>query len=177
MREIKNWPPKRKGKAAKKTKDKVHRWVWRIHGVLMDNGQPCNFFLEDAHAIMTHLEKTGLASVEDLIALADSAGNIHVSKLPVQQIKQLRPEHGPDIWLNPTGKWVGMDVDETTVAPEPPDLTGLSDAQVATIEAEQAAIKEALQRRQVRKLLDEGADPTSDPKPNLAPPTDDTEEP
>lgn len=150
-------PTVKRGRKRKKERG-PHRWLQWLRGMPMANGQPTNYQINDAQAMAEHLEKCGFAWGPELAALANGDGFIHVSQLPVQQIKQLPPEYGPDIWVNPTGKWVP--VDEPDPAPTKVlDLTELSDEQVAAIELEQAEVKEALRRREIAKEIEKGLDP------------------
>lgn len=150
-------PPAAKRKKRQK-KDGPHRWLPWLRGIPMANGDPTNFQIHDAQAFAVHLEKCGFVWGPELAALANEDGYIHVSQLPVQQIKQLPPEHGPDIWVNPTGKWVPVDAPD----PEPTkvlDLTELTDEQAAAIKLDQAEITEALRRREIAKEIEANLDP------------------
>lgn len=144
------WIPRRprpKLGESKQARRGPHPWLWRLRGMPLANGSPTNFQLHDAQAIAEHLEKTGLVDAADLAKLANEDGHIHVDQLPVQQIKQLPPEVGPDVWTNPYGKWVGMDVEEPPKR-EAPDLSGLSDEEAELVRLDQEAIAEALRKRQ-----------------------------
>ncbi|AKJ72569.1 minor tail protein [Gordonia phage GMA2] len=66
---------------------------------------PISLPIEAQNSIAYHLEVAGLVHVDDLKAMADENGNINVSKLPEALIVHLKPEHGPDIQINP-GTWV-----------------------------------------------------------------------
>lgn len=151
-------PPAAKWKRKKKKEQGPHRWLRWLRGIPMANGHPTNWQINDAQAMCDHLEKAGFARGPELAALANEDGYIHVSQLPVQQIKQLPPEHGPDIWVNPTGKWVPVDEPD----PEPArvlDLTELTDEQADALKLEQAEVAEALRRREIAKEIENGLDP------------------
>lgn len=151
-------PPAAKRRRKRKKEQGPHRWLRWLRGMPMANGQPTNWQIQDAQAMCEHLEKAGFAWGPELAALANEDGYIHVDQLPVQQIKQLAPEFGPDIWVNPTGKWVSVDEPE----PEPTkvlDLTELTDEQADALKVEQAEVAEALRRRDVAKEFEKGLDP------------------
>ncbi|WP_066901071.1 phage gene 29 protein family protein [Mycolicibacterium houstonense] len=62
-----------------------------------------------------HLVRVGLLHVDQVRALADADGNIHVSKLPKQELKYQPAVRGPrGTPYNPAARWVPMDT------PEPP---------------------------------------------------------
>lgn len=72
-----------------------------------------------------HLWDAGFRHRDWLEGLADENGNIHVSKLPKQQIKFQEAFRGPHHTYNNAARWVPMD----TPAPEPvclPDVTQLT---------------------------------------------------
>ncbi|MGB6182469.1 MAG: DUF2744 domain-containing protein [Rhodococcus sp. (in: high G+C Gram-positive bacteria)] len=121
---------------------KSHPRRFTMRGAPLANGQPTVFQPRDADAILYHLEKAGWSW---------SAEN--------QRIKQLPPEHGPDIWINPSGKWV--DIDDTSTPPRDRmlDLSELTDEQAELLEAEQAVVAAALDKRKTDRILAEGADP------------------
>lgn len=58
--------------------------------------------------IAKHLWDTGCAHRDYLESLADSDGNIHVSKLPKQTKKFQPPMRGPRHGFNNASRWVGM---------------------------------------------------------------------
>lgn len=60
-----------------------------------------------------HLWKAGFRHTDWLRNLADEDGNIHVSKLPEQEIKFMPAFRGPTHTYNNAAQWVGKD------APEP----------------------------------------------------------
>lgn len=62
-----------------------------------------------------HLWETGCVHRDYLVKLADENGNIHVSKLPKQQIKFQEAFRGPTHIYNHAARWVGKD----TPDPEP----------------------------------------------------------
>lgn len=62
-----------------------------------------------------HLWETGSVTRDYLLRLADEDGNIHVSKLPPQQIKFQEAFRGPRHIYNHAARWVGKD----TPDPEP----------------------------------------------------------
>ena len=156
------WKPRKPRPKTQVPKPKVkgpHPWLKFIHGMPMANGGQTGFLLEDAQAICQHLEKCGLAWGPDLAKLADENGNIHVSQLPTQQIKQLPPEYGPDIWVNQTGEWVPIATDEPPKPEKVVDLSDLTDEQAELVKADQAAIAKALKERELRKIREAAADP------------------
>lgn len=68
-----------------------------------------------------HLWECGFAHRDYLAGLADADGNIHVSKLPAQQIEFQPPFRGPQHGYNPASQWVKPG----TAAPQPvtiPDI-------------------------------------------------------
>jgi hypothetical protein len=68
-----------------------------------------------------HLWEAGFAHRDYLASLADEAGNIHVSKLPEQQIKFQEAFRGPHHAYNNAARWVRADEPD----PEPviiPDI-------------------------------------------------------
>jgi hypothetical protein len=79
-----------------------------------------------------HQFKCGVVHVDYLKTLADENGNIHVSKLPEQQIERHPPRRGEDHWLNPTGKWVpkGTPREEELRAPDMSAYTPTEQADV-----------------------------------------------
>jgi hypothetical protein len=62
-----------------------------------------------------HLWEAGFRHRDALAAMADEDGNIHVSKLPEQQIKFQPPFRGPDHTYNNAARWVKHDAPD----PEP----------------------------------------------------------
>ena len=58
-----------------------------------------------------HLVKVGAVHVDYLRTLADEDGNIHVSKLPKQQIKWQPPFRGPRSNYNNAARWVSSDTE------------------------------------------------------------------
>lgn len=72
-----------------------------------------------------HLVAAGFVHVDYLKTLADSDGNIHVSKLPKQRIKFQQPVRGPRNGYNNAARWVPV----STPDPEPmhiPDIRQLT---------------------------------------------------
>jgi hypothetical protein len=72
-----------------------------------------------------HLWKCAFFHRDWLVRLADENGNIHVSKLPRQQIKFQQAVRGPNHQYNNAAGWVSVD----TPAPEPiriPDIKELT---------------------------------------------------
>lgn len=59
-----------------------------------------------------HLFKAGFRHTSWLVRLADENGNIHVSKLPRQQIKFQEAFRGPRHTYNNAARWVSMDTPE-----------------------------------------------------------------
>jgi hypothetical protein len=55
-----------------------------------------------------HLWRCGFAHRDYLAGLADEDGNIHVSKLPVQEIRFQKPFRGPNHHYNNAARWVKM---------------------------------------------------------------------
>ena len=73
-----------------------------------------------------HLWQAGFRHVDWIRKLADEDGNIHVSKLPEQEIKHQPPFRGPGHGYNNAAYWVGKD----TPKPEPfrvPNIRGMTD--------------------------------------------------
>lgn len=62
-----------------------------------------------------HQRQLGVVHVDELRAMADENGMIHIDQLPVQQKKYQRPIRGQQIPLNNASTWVPMDTPE----PEP----------------------------------------------------------
>lgn len=56
-----------------------------------------------------HLVEVGCVHVDYLHTLADENGNIHVSKLPKQTIKWVKPIRGPYHAWNNAGTWIPID--------------------------------------------------------------------
>lgn len=83
-----------------------------------------------------HLWKCGFAHRDYLEGLADENGNIHVSKLPKQQIKLQPPFRGPRHQYNNAARWV----DANTPDPQP---MRIPDVRKYTIQ-EQHAVKDML---------------------------------
>lgn len=82
-----------------------------------------------------HLVKAGVCHVDSLKRLADEDGNIHVSKLPQQQIKYQPPFRGPRHQYNNAARWVGKD----TPDPEP---IHLPDIKTLTIQENEAMLQQ-----------------------------------
>lgn len=61
-----------------------------------------------------HLVKVGLVHVDQIRALADENGNVHVDQLPKQRIKLQEAVRGPRTQYNPASRWVPIET------PEPP---------------------------------------------------------
>ena len=57
---------------------------------------------------LEHLWRCGFAHRDYLESLADENGNIHVSKLPVQEIKYRKPFRGPNHHYNNAARWAKM---------------------------------------------------------------------
>jgi len=62
-----------------------------------------------------HLWEAGFAHRDYLASLADEDGNIHVSKLPVQQIRFQEAFRGPHHQYNNAARWVRADEPEPEV--------------------------------------------------------------
>jgi Protein of unknown function (DUF2744) len=62
-----------------------------------------------------HLWECGFAHRDYLVSLADEDGNIHVDKLPEQQLRYQEPFRGPHHQYNNAARWVRADEPE----PEP----------------------------------------------------------
>jgi Protein of unknown function (DUF2744) len=123
---------------------------------------PLNIPAEAAHMAAIHLERCGLMHEDELRALANEHGWIHVNQLRTRVIKHRKPEHGADTFRSP-GTW--HDINEpdpdrrdsnmtfsTTPALEVPDLSGLHPARLA-------ALEEAVKREKIRQLQIQHADP------------------
>lgn len=78
-----------------------------------------------ADAISTHLSEIGFVWAPYLAAKANADGYIHVSDLPQQTKKFLRPQRGDQSHFNPGCQWVPMDTPEPEVItlPDPDHLT------------------------------------------------------
>lgn len=72
-----------------------------------------------------HLWKVGFRHRDYLESLADEDGNIHISKLPDQQIRFQEAFRGPHHQYNPAARWVEMDEKdpEPVIVPNIKDLT------------------------------------------------------
>ncbi|BCP02531.1 phage gene 29 protein family protein [Mycobacterium intracellulare] len=72
-----------------------------------------------------HLWEAGFAHRDYLASLADENGNIHVSKLPEQQIKFQEAFRGPQHQYNGAARWVRADEPEpeVTVIPDIRQMT------------------------------------------------------
>jgi hypothetical protein len=72
-----------------------------------------------------HLWEAGFAHRDYLAGLADENGNIHVSKLPKQQIKFQEAFRGPQHTYNNAARWVRADEPdpEVTVIPDVRQMT------------------------------------------------------
>lgn len=70
-----------------------------------------------------HLWECGFAHRDWLVKLADENGNIHVSRLPTQEIKFQEPFRGPHHTYNNAARWVGTD----TPPPEPYNVPNLEE--------------------------------------------------
>lgn len=99
-----------------------------------------------------HLWQCGFAHRDWLESLADENGNIHVSKLPKQQIKFQQPSRGPRHNFNNAAWWVPID----TADPEP---INLPDIRQLTIQENQIMLE---QYRQA------GMIPSPAPEPSVA---------
>ena len=82
-----------------------------------------------------HLWKCGFRHVDWLKQLADEDGNIHVSKLPEQQIKFQPPMRGPRHTFNNATRWVPVD------SPAPP-IVNLPDIRELTIQENEAMLSQ-----------------------------------
>jgi len=65
--------------------------------------------------ISTHLTECGFVHVDQVRALADENGMVHVNNLPKQEKKLVRPYRGQQSAYNPLGRYAPMD----EVEPEP----------------------------------------------------------
>lgn len=96
-------------------KDPKKALTWALVGLPHPNGGS-NQVTHPAilEAWSEHLVKVGLLHVDQVRALADADGNVHVSKLPKQELKYQAAVRGPRTPYNPAARWVPVD------QPEPP---------------------------------------------------------
>jgi len=109
--------------------------------------------VQAAQATAIHLERAGVVHVDQVKALANEHGWIHINQLPVPVVKYHAPKHGPDHPENP-GTWHHVDEPDTSPpshAATPPDLTALSHQQLAALEL-------ALAQEKIRKAKISHAD-------------------
>jgi hypothetical protein len=141
------WKPKRPRPKVEPPQQKTgpHPWRKYFNGVPMptDHGiAQMNWTVEQADAIALHCELIGMTLDPE-----------------ASKIKQVAPANGPVGWFNP-GPWVDIDAPDTAPAEtQTPDLTPLSDEQVALIEQEHKAMDAALRQRRIDQILAAGADP------------------
>lgn len=99
-----------------------------------------------------HQRELGVVHVDELRAMANADGFIHVDQLPVQVKKYQRPIRGQQIPLNNASTWVPMDTPE----PEP-----------IVIQDPQAMTRPEIEALKAR-LADMGELPTIEIKPDVA---------
>lgn len=99
-----------------------------------------------------HQRELGVVHVDELRALANEDGFIHVDQLPVQSKKYQRPVRGQQVDLNNASRWVPMD----TPDPEP-----------IVIQDPQAMTRPEIEALKAR-LADMGELPTVEYKPDVA---------
>ena len=134
-------------------KDPKKALAWALVGLPHPNGGS-NQVTHPAiiEAWSEHLVRVGLLHVDQVRALADADGNIHVSKLPKQELKYQAAARGPRTPYNPAARWVPMN------QPEPPKFRVQDPRQMTQQEREaQLAIYREL-----------GLIPTNHPAPSTA---------
>lgn len=92
-------------------------------------------------ALSKHQRELGVVHVDELRALANEDGFIHVDQLPVQQKKGQRPIRGQQNVLNNAFTWVPMDTEE----PEPiviQDPQGMTRQELEAVKARLAEMGE-----------------------------------
>lgn len=139
-----------------------HKYMWAVRGVPMhplDDSTvklpPMNLPVEAQNSMGYHLELAGFVHVSELETLAVD-GKIDITSLPRQWIKHRKPEHGPDIPINP-GTWVRVEEPDENPNPEKlpaVDLTGVPDAALE-------ALKEGIRQEEIRKAKLAQADPAA----------------
>ena len=98
-----------------------HQWVLialPFHGMTPFTMEP-----ELREQWSERLDEAGYRHVDQLRALADEDGNIHVSQLPEQKVKFIPPHRGQQQALNNSGVWVGIDEE----APDPVALPNMAE--------------------------------------------------
>lgn len=89
-----------------------------------------------------HLWEAGFAHRDYLEGLADEDGNIHISKLPKQQIKFQEPFRGPHHQYNNAARWVKVDEED-------PEVFSIPDVSQMTVQ-EQYALAYRLHHNGIR---------------------------
>lgn len=99
--------------------------AWTLHNIPTIAGFGA---ITNPHMLLSwaqHLWRCGVAHRDYLVTLADEDGNIHVSKLPKQQIEFHKAIRGPYSHYNQAARWVevGTEAPEPMVVQDPADLT------------------------------------------------------
>lgn len=87
-------------------------FAWAIRNLPMVAGSGLMMFSGFARKWSKHFWECGFAHRDYLERLADKDGNIHVSKLPKQQIRFQEAFRGPHHSYNPAARWVKPDTPE-----------------------------------------------------------------
>lgn len=98
-----------------------HQWVFvalPFHGMTPFTMEP-----QLREQWSERIDEAGYRHVDQIRALADENGNIHVSQLPEQKVKFIPPHRGQQQHLNNSGVWVGMDEE----APDPVALPNVEE--------------------------------------------------
>ncbi|QGF20280.1 hypothetical protein SEA_SIXAMA_101 [Gordonia phage Sixama] len=122
---------------------------------------PISVPIEIQNSFAYHCEMVGLVHVSDLIKMADENGHIHVDQLPPIYIKHVKPEHGPDIQLNP-GTWVPASqadkIDARKLSVEVMEPAKPSDVDTATYQ-ELEALEAQIKQKKIEILRKKNVDP------------------
>ncbi|WP_407107870.1 DUF2744 domain-containing protein [Rhodococcus aetherivorans] len=101
----------------------AHQWV--LVQMPFGHGQPYTPDLRMMPELSQHIDDAGYRHVDQIRALADANGLIHVDQLPAQR-KRFRPPHrGQQHVLNASGAWVDVDAEdpEPVRVPDPAEYT------------------------------------------------------
>ena len=109
--------------------------VWALRNLPMVAGVGAITHPGYLSAWSEHLWKAGFRHRDYLESLADENGNIHVSKLPEQQIKFHAPFRGQHHDMNNAARWVGKD------EPDPVPVR-IPDIRVLTQQENEAMIRQ-----------------------------------
>lgn len=95
--------------------DPSQAMVWASMYIPVLGRSPMVFPRIIAEKLSEHYTACGYVHVDQVAALADENGYVHVSQLPEQKQKLVRPYRGQQHELNPMGRWASMD----EIEPEP----------------------------------------------------------